>query len=304
MPRVAPIAIVAGMGQDSGSIQLVVTDLDGTLWGADEQVHDLTLEALATLQRQDVSVLVATGRRRAGAMRTLERAGLTLPAVVLDGALGWDPDSDRVFHRAAFTPGQAARVLDSCDRLGLEPCAYVERPDAEVVAGPRPSTHPRHLENLEPLLARTGDLRRLVAREPVLMFAVAGGDPDPFHRVAAGLDPRDAAVAVTRDVVYGGFTLTVRPPGISKWDGVLAWCRDQGLDADRVLAIGDGQNDVELLSGAAVACAIADGCDEVLALAHHVLDPPSAGGWSAVPRLLAALSQGAGAADGRAASRR
>jgi hydroxymethylpyrimidine pyrophosphatase-like HAD family hydrolase len=87
---------------------------------------------------------------------------------------------------------------------------------------------------------------------------------------------------VTRDIIVGGMTLTVRPPGISKWQGVLAWCADQGLDPDRVLAVGDGQNDVELLEAARVACVVADGCDAALALADHVLDPADAGGWAAV----------------------
>jgi hypothetical protein len=281
--------MVWGMrAQRSGAaarVELVVTDLDGTLWGSDERVHDRTLAALRTLEKRDVPVLVATGRRRRSAVATLGRAGLRLPAVVLDGALGCDAGADRVFHRASFDVAEAGRVLAAFERAGISPCVYVDRREAEVVVGEAPSTHPRHLANIGPWVARE-DLSAAVAGEPVFLFAVAGGRRERFVPIAEGVAECDGSVAITRDVMFGGVTLTVRPPGVSKWNGVVAWCRDQGLDPGRVLAIGDGQNDVELLGSAAVACAIRDGCAEVLDLAHHVLDPPATGGWSAVVDLL------------------
>lgn len=279
------------MSGRAGRVELVVTDLDGTLWGADERVHDRTLRALQRLEARRMPVLVATGRRRRSALATLARAGLELPAVVLDGALGCEPRTGRVFHRAAFDPARALRVLDAFGDAGLSPCVYVDRPGTEVVAGPDPSTHPRHLEALGASLARR-DPRLVVGREPVLLFAIAGGRRERFLALASSIPPGDGSVALTRDVIYGGVTLTVRPPGISKWDGVLAWCGDQGLDPGRVLAVGDGQNDVELLRSAAVACAIRDGCEEVTGIAHHLLDPPASGGWSAVCDLLDGVSAG------------
>lgn len=280
--RIPPPASADGW---DGRVELVVTDLDGTLWGSDECVHEQTLHALALLERRGMPVLVATGRRRGSALGTLARAGLSLPVVVLDGALGCEPRAGRVFHRAGFDAAQAERVLEAFLAEGLSPCVYVDRPGAEVVLGDDPSTNPRHLSQLAGAAVR-GDLRRVVACEPVLMFAVVGGTFERFAPVAAAVAEADGSTAITRDVIFGGTTLTVRPPGISKWDGVVAWCRDQGLDARGVLAIGDGQNDVELLRSAAVACAIRDGCDEVLDIAHHVLEPPDAGGWSAVVGLL------------------
>ena len=266
-----------------GRIDLVVTDLDGTLWGADERIHPRTLGALATLEHRGVPVLVATGRRLRSAAGTLERGRASLPAlVVLDGALGRDLADGRVFHQAAFEPSRAGGVLETFHDAGLSPCVYVDRDDAEVVVGPAPSTNPRHARSVGRWLCEEADLARLVAREPVLMFSVVGGDRDALEPVAEAIDPAMGSAVVTRDVVLGGATLTVRPAGVSKWQGVLAWCADQGLDPGRVLAVGDGQNDVELLGAARVACVVADGCDEALALADHVLEPAEGGGWAAV----------------------
>jgi 5-amino-6-(5-phospho-D-ribitylamino)uracil phosphatase len=265
-------------------IDLVVTDLDGTLWGSDEQVHDLTLDALRTLDRRPTPVLVATGRRLSGAVGALARSGLELPAVVLDGALGHDVRVGRTFHQARFDAEAATAVLAGFADAGLSPCVYVAPPGPEVMVGPAPSTHPRHLELIGAHLAHD-DLGRVVADDSVLMFAVVAGPPAALEAVAQAVG--DVATAtITRDIVFGGATLTVRPHGITKWDGVLAWCADQGIDPGRVLAVGDGQNDLELLGAARVACVVRDGCEEALALADHVIGPACAGGWAQILDLL------------------
>jgi hypothetical protein len=157
------------------AIDLVVTDLDGTLWGSDERVHARTLAALSTLETRDVPVLAATGRRLRSASGTLARSGVRLPAlVVLDGALGRDVAARRVFHRAAFGPAAALQVLEAFAAAGLSPCVYVDRENADIVVGPAPSTNPRHAEIVGRWLCEERDLARVVDSEPVLMFSIVG----------------------------------------------------------------------------------------------------------------------------------
>jgi hydroxymethylpyrimidine pyrophosphatase-like HAD family hydrolase len=53
-----------------------------------------------------------------------------------------------------------------------------------------------------------------------------------------------------------------------------------------VLAIGDADNDTELLDGASLALAVADGTPAILERADHVLAPAKEGGWAEVVQLL------------------
>jgi hydroxymethylpyrimidine pyrophosphatase-like HAD family hydrolase len=264
----------------NGAVQLVVTDLDGTLSDADERIHPASVRAVRELEAAGIPVLVATGRRLRMTLAVLEAGGLAGPAVVLDGALGLDLRDGRVFHQVAFPAAAAVKVLEVFGDAGLSPCVYVDRPGVDLVVGDHPSTNPGHLARARPWVA-TDDLDRVVGDEPVYTFAVVG-------RPAALLEPvlREVGAAgsasVVPDLIYGGFTLQVRPPDISKWSGVLAYCAEQGIDPARVLAVGDGANDLELLDGAAVACAVATATPDVLARADHVIGPPSSGGWAAV----------------------
>ena len=92
----------------NGAVQLVVTDLDGTLSDAAERIHPASVRAIGELEAAGVPVLVATGRRLRMACAVLEAGGLTGPAVVLDGAIGLDLRDGRVFHQVTFPAPAAA----------------------------------------------------------------------------------------------------------------------------------------------------------------------------------------------------
>lgn len=262
------------------AIELVVTDLDGTLWDSHERIHDRTLEALRELEARRVPLLVASGRRPRSAAAVLARERLAPPAVLLDGAVGQDLSTGETFHEVSFCRRDAVAVLEAFESASLSPCVYVSRRDVDVVVGEQPSTHPTHLQWLAPSLVHD-DLRRVVESEAVFAFGVVGREPRRLRRVQEALDGR-AAASVTPDIVLGGSTLMVKRHGVDKWQGVLAYCDRSGIDPHRVLALGNGENDVELLQGARVACVVRDGCDVALALADHVIEPAAVGGWCAV----------------------
>jgi HAD superfamily hydrolase (TIGR01484 family) len=262
----------------TGRIELVVTDLDGTLWGADHVVHPRTRLAVEELTRRDVGLLAATARRAGGARRLLAVNGLTLPAVLLDGALVRDAGG-RTIHADRFNPATAAAVLARFRAHGLEPCISVlADDDLDARLGSRPSTHPDHVRYLAEW-ARRADLDEVVAAEPVQSFVVCGMPADALQPVAAALEGC-AAVTLTWDAPYRAHTITVRPPGVDKWRGVQAFCARHGIDEGAVLAVGDGLNDVELLQAAAIACVVEGSDARVLAVADHVVGPPETGGWA------------------------
>lgn len=259
-------------------VELIVTDLDGTLWEHHDTIHDRTLEAIGALTDRGLPLLVATGRRIGSTRRPLAAVGLAPPAVVLNGALGLDLHDGRRFHAAGFTTPDAVAVLDVFLDHGVEPCVYLDCDEPSVRIGACPSTHPGHLAGFHGD-AVAGDLVATVAGERVLAFAVLGL-PDA---VALALGEALAPIAnphVGRDREWGGLAVTVAPPVQSKWDGVVAFCADRGLDPRAVLAIGDGPNDLELLDGAAVAVVPEDGHPEALARADHVVGRAVDGGWA------------------------
>lgn len=259
---------------------LVVTDLDGTLWELPETTHPNAVEAVKELERRGIPLLVATGRRAHTTRDPLGRLGLTPAAVVLNGALGIDFATDENFHRTGFEAEVAGAVLEAFTRHGVDPCVYVDHHEVHVFLSESPGTHPDHVTSFG-RWARTGDLVGVTEEWPVLAFSVLGVDQELLGPIAAALEGV-AETHLSLERRYGKATLTVAPPACSKWNGVDAFCDARGLDPTKVLALGDGPNDLELLGSAALALVPADGHEAALALADHVIPRAEDGGWAAV----------------------
>jgi HAD superfamily hydrolase (TIGR01484 family) len=269
----------------SDSISLVVTDLDGTLWDGLGVVHRRVAAALDELDTAGVHVLAATARRLPGALEMMRQAGVALPVVALDGCVGVDRLGVE-FHRSVFPPDVALNVLAELTDRGLEPCVNVVCTDGTVLVGRNPASHPGHLEEIA-ALSRTVDLNTDLRDHDVMSFLICGCEEAAAISAARRIEEVAAvSVSVSRDLAYGEHALSVRPGTTDKWSGVVAYCRHMGLDADRVLAIGDGENDRPVLEAAAISCAPADASASILDLVDHVTGPTSTGGWADILELL------------------
>jgi hypothetical protein len=267
-------------------IELVVTDLDGTLWHRAGDVHERTRRAITSLTGSSVPVLVATGRRVASTRAPLLELGISPPAVVLNGALGLDLATGERFHEAGFTPEDAIATLEVFRRHEIDPCVYVDHDDHAVCVSATPSTHPDHLESLRRDLV-TRDLADVVAAARVLGFSVLGIPELAATTLGAAL----AAVAtphVDRDRHYGSYAVTAAPLTQSKWNGVIAFCARHAIDPSAILAIGDGPNDVELLENARIAVVPEDAHPLARSHADHVVGRAADGGWADIVDLIGA----------------
>lgn len=259
-------------------IRLVATDLDGTFWGPEMVVPERHVQTIDQLCRRGVTVLAATSRRLRVVRPRFQEAGLALPAVLVDGAIGIDLRTGNRFHQAVFAPADAVATLASFRRSGLDPCIYVEDSDIDVLVSETPSTCAAHMAHLGGLVG-VEDLDDVVSARPVYAFSVLGVARERLEPAADLFLSSGAEVTLYPESRYGDYGLTVNPPGITKWSGIEAYCRLAGITAAQVLAVGDGDNDVPMLAQAAVAVAGRGGSKRALAAANHVINPPSEHGW-------------------------
>ena len=276
-------------------VELVVTDLDGTFWDDATEIAPSVLAAVAELDRRGVPLLVATGRRLTSTREPLARAGLTPPAVMLNGAIGVDLGTAERFHLSPFPVDEALFAYDAFVSVDLSPVVYVDHPRYDVFISRSPSTNPDHVQSLGDTAgvrwgpegrAAVDDQRTAVEESPVLGFSMIGVPFAAAERAFAALAPV-VEVHLDRAIDFPGMaSLTVAPRNQSKWDGVLAYCAAHGIDSTRVMAVADGPNDIELLTNAAVRVVPEIAHRSALELATTIIPSAQHGGWSEVPSLL------------------
>ena len=85
--------------------------------------------------------------------------------------------------------------------------------------------------------------------------------------------------------------LEVLPPGASKREGVRAFCEHHGVDeSSELAAVGDGENDAEMLRAAALGVAVANAGDAAMSAADIVVASNDDGGAAQAIRMALALA--------------
>lgn len=261
-------------------IELVVTDLDGTLWLSDRELLTDVLNAWRTIESRGIGILVATGRRPRSTREALAAFGLSAPAVLLNGAIGISFDTGLRFHERPIAPNVGTEILGWFSALGLSPVVYVDSPLTDAYVSDHPSTHPGHIAFFGSDIC-VGDLAEVVVTEKVLAFGLVGVPFGPAESLADAVDEAECGEArVNPSFDFGGCALTVVDRGVSKWGGVIAYCASAGIDPRSTVAIGDGSNDVEMLENAGLSCSFDGANPSAVAAADHIVAPAGSGGWA------------------------
>lgn len=243
--------------------RLVALDVDGTLMSYDGVVSTEVREAITALDEAGVHVVLATGRSAHSATAVAQDLGLTRGWVVAsNGAVTARLDADEengwtVVRSVTFDPAPALRAiamempdaLYAVEDLGVGFRVSAPFPPGEITGG-------MTVVPFEELLAVPAT--RVVIRAPQ-------STPEEFHEIVERVGLHEVTYAV-------GWSawLDLTPGGVSKASALEEVRRELGVEPYETLAIGDGQNDVEMLRWAACGVAMGHADESVRAAADEV----------------------------------
>ncbi len=238
--------------------RLVALDIDGTLLDHLEQASPAVVDAVTRVVESGAHVVLATGRSVFGVDRVMQTLGLDSGyAVASNGAVVFSYPPIEVFSVVTFDARAAVEAV-----LEHVPDALVA---VEVVGdGYRVNRHFPHgeitgqmwVESIDSLVSRP--VTRVIIRDPQ-------SSAEEFVRLVSSLGLRGTNYFV-------GYTawLDLAPEGISKASGLAQVAERLGVRRPDVLAIGDGRNDLEMLTWAGRGVAMGQAPDEVKAVADAV----------------------------------
>ena len=258
--------------------RLLVLDIDGTLRPAGQpRVPKETADAVCAVQKYGVKVAIATGRGRAEVPRGMLR-GIrpdywlcAAGSEVLDAA-------GREVYSCRMTPEEMYALVDFCEDREL-PLGFTY-PDGGYVYLEYERMHQHELANgLEACLRDGEDQDRHLLDLPFSAFA-------RFPRPAVADFQEKYGYLGLRFLFFSDDGCDVLRAGQDKAAGLTALLEHTGLTAADCAAVGDSNNDVELLRMAGLSFCMQDGADTALAAAARRCPTASACGVAAVCREL------------------
>ena len=235
--------------------RMVALDIDGTLVDHQGELPEAVREAVAKV---DVPVVLATGRGLFGAVPIHEALGLHGGHVVVsNGAVTATMSPLKVQTEVTFDPRPIIdHVMDVYPQalIAVEEVGVGYRLNQLFPVGELQGE--LHIETIEELASRPTP--RVIIRDP-------SGYAGSFSDLARSLDLHSLSY-----VIGWSAWLDITSEGVTKASALDTLCRLKGIDPTDVLAIGDGNNDTEMLQWAGRGVAVGDAPDSVKEVADDI----------------------------------
>jgi hypothetical protein len=249
-------------------IHLAAFDLDGTLIGPGLSLSPRVKAAVARAQAQGIIVTIATGRGPSPTDQFAAELNLTAPLVCFQGGIIFDYRSRKILHETRLDPEVAPMIVRLSEERGWN--LQFESPD--MIYLPRESNHPEELMGLLSVSnwKRVDNFLTDLPETPH-KFILSVHDPSERDALAAELRASfDSTLAAITVVPSHPILVEGLPHGMNKGVG-LAWLAEHfGIRREEVLAVGDNDNDAEMLRWAGVGVALGNGSPAALAAADWI----------------------------------
>jgi Cof subfamily protein (haloacid dehalogenase superfamily) len=256
--------------QPPAPIELIVVDIDGTIAGRDNQVAPEVKAAIRGAIDRGVAVAVATGRMYKSALRFHHEIGATMPVMAYQGAWIQDPESQTLHRHLQLDLDLARELLDYFAQPQIPPdlSVHVYIDDRLYVQGVGNDTA-AYTERSAVTAHPVADLRQVLTERPTKILA-QHPDGALIDRLLQDLRRRyrpDLLHVTTSVPIF----LEMTHPAVNKGTAIDLIARELlGIDASRVMAIGDNYNDVEMLRYAGWGVAMGNAPPAVQAQANWV----------------------------------
>jgi len=244
-------------------IKLIAIDLDGTLLDSRSQLSERNTQAIRTAMASGVQVIIATGKTPASAAPIREKTGLRTPGVFTQGLIVCNADGS-VRSQVTLSEEAVNRVFAFCSEHGFTYFAYsVNR----IFTGT--DTPFRHLLSTryhEPEVELMAHPNGYAFNKILITLDMASDVPAQARTTLGGLLGEEARV-----IQSVSESLEILPPGQSKGAGVRRLLAELGINPADVLAIGDGENDLEFIQMAGLGVAVGNAHAAVKAAADHIV---------------------------------
>jgi Cof subfamily protein (haloacid dehalogenase superfamily) len=250
--------------------------------GPDKRIGSANRNAVERLRGLGCRVVLASGRRHDNMMPFYRELGLDDFLVSCQGALTRHGATGEVLHEALLPVADAGEVVAEGHERGLTVMYW----SADgVFARKRSRWIDKYSADTQGDPVSLLDVESLASRGPLAEKVVWGAEPEVIEAMEPEMRRRFGnrlLLTVTEDCY-----LEFASPAATKAEGVAAVAARYGIERGRVLAFGDGNNDVSLLKWAGLGVAMGHGRPAARAAADLV--SPGGDPESALSRAVAAI---------------
>ncbi|SRR6266487_2048637 len=232
------------------SIKMVVIDIDGTLLTPEGTITEPTLAAVQAAQQLGIVVTLATARRYCNTIKIANELGLDSSLILYDGAIIIQHPHKTILHIHPLQTEVGQQAVELLVRHKLQPVVHPATGIAEQIwTGPADYDNPwveAYFTSVPEQVHRMS-FETLCTGHPDPIRVVAFASEEIIHTLLPEVSALDCRWTITSRGNYGSAELAIMNPTCSKASGVAELAEYLTIPLEQIMAIGDNNNDIEML---------------------------------------------------------
>ncbi len=254
-------------------ISLIVIDIDGTLLNPAGEITPYTRSTILAAQQAGIVVTLATARRYCNTAQIANDLGLTGPIILYDGAMIVQHPQANILSSRPLNAAIAQEAVNILVRHSIQPVVHPDGGLAEEIW-----TGPVELDNLwidayfaaYPERMRRMSYDTLCANHHDPLRVGAFTTEEAIQSVLPEIAQLNCTWTTTRRGSYNSAELVVMDKGCSKASGVTTLAGSLGISLQEIMALGDNNNDIEMLKTVGWGVAMGQASESVQSAANVV----------------------------------
>ena len=230
-------------------VKMIVTDVDGTIVGKDEVLHDEMVAYVKQLKEKQIDYTIATGRCAGLVKDYVERLGIDIPYIACNG--GSIVKRGEVLARRTIPLKNLRNIFETADDMGMAVIYSIDGTEYAYRETPYILSQQENHNRYFTLPAFTEEEWESIELEKVIVMAAV----------------RDGSIHVIEDlckelpypytyIPYGTKAIDIQSADATKENGARKLAELMNLSMDEILFVGDDLNDVRLIKAAGIGVAV------------------------------------------------
>lgn len=259
------------------SYKMIAIDLDGTLLDENKRIHRENIDVLRRLHNNGVEIVIATGRRYWSAKRLVKEIGIDLVIMANNGNIVREIFDDKLLLTKYLELDDFYTLVRESRKKGLYPVVHVdhyhEGYDMMIELDIDNIKYSSYMTKNQDRYKRIDDF--LNYKEAKVLVACFAGDVKELEefdqRIKALYPNKYHSHIMTKLTTVGGLLEIMNPLG-SKWISIKEYASNKGVNPEEIIAIGDDNNDIEMIRGAGLGIGMKNGSPRVKEVADIITD--------------------------------
>lgn len=253
---------------------MIVLDLDGTLLDDEKQISEKNLKILNELHKRNIEIVIATGRNYYMAKMLTEKIKNVQPVILANnGAIIRHSENDEVVEQIYLNPMEFEKIYLEGLKVNLNPVIHVdEYANGYDLLYEREDYEEAYLGYIKKDYTRARLMKFIPSSMDKILSVCYFDEYDKLCTFANEMKNKGMGrfnTICNRNISKRALLEFLHPDGC-KWSALKKYAATINVKKDEIIAIGDDNNDIELLKNSGLGIAMKNGTKESIKAAGNV----------------------------------